>query len=323
MEEEISKAFSKWDQPLPSLFQEKVKETGFPIEHVRAHISGSTGIIEFNRPDALNALNETVVNQLATCFDSLDDDPQLEKIVFFGRGKAFVAGADIKFFVDNIKNNDLGRTYTFTVDGQALLNRIASCDKKTIAFLDGMALGGGLELSLACDLRIATNKLIAAFPETGIGIYPGLGGTQRTTRLIGKGLSKYLVATGAFVNAEKALSYGLVDDIVEGVSSINEIAALDVVGKKHRASQVAEEIFVDFDGDAANAEFESYHKLLHKKAPIALQKSMQLIDQGAELGLPAALQLELDGLHEIFSTSDALEGLSSIINNTKPSFTGA
>ncbi len=322
MEEAISSAFARWNQPLPSAFNLEVKQKGFPVEHVKAHISGSTGVIEFNRPDAMNALNEIVVAQLAACFGELDANPELEKIVFFGRGKAFVAGADIKFFINNIKNGDLDRIYRFTVDGHKLLSHIAASSKKTIAFLDGMSFGGGLELALACDHRIATKKLVAAFPETGIGIYPGIGGTQRTTRLIGKGLSKYLIATGSFVNTEKALSYGLVDAIVGSASGIEEIAALDVTPGERDVQTIPEQIFADFNGDVTNQTFESYRNVLQKKAPLALKKSMQLIDQGAELSLTAALQLELDGLYEIFSTKDALEGLSSIENNTRPQFIG-
>ncbi len=322
MEEVITLAFARWGEPLPAAFNLKAQTHGFPVEHVRGHISGSTGVIEFNRPDAMNALNEIVVAQLAGCFGELDANPKLEKIIFFGRGKAFVAGADIKFFIDNIKNDDLDRIYQFTVEGQKLLSRIAASAKKTIALLDGIALGGGLELALACDHRIATKKLAVAFPETAIGIYPGLGGTQRTTRLIGKGLSKYLIATGAVVNAEKALCYGLVDAITESVSKVEEIAALDVVPRERVVQTLPEEMFVDFDGDVTHPAFASYSKPLQRKAPLALTRSMQLIEQGAELSLIAALQLELDGLYEIFSTQDALEGLSSVINNTRPQFTG-
>ncbi len=322
MEEVITLAFTRWNQPLPIAFDLKVEAQGFSVEHVKAHISGSTGVIELNRPDAMNALNEIVVAQLAGCFGGLDANPELEKIIFFGRGKAFVAGADIKFFIDNIKNDDLGRIYHFTVAGQKLLSRIAASAKKTIALLDGITLGGGLELALACDHRIATKKLAAAFPETAIGIYPGLGGTQRAPRLIGKGLSKYLIATGDVVNAEKALCYGLVDTIIESVSRIEKIATLDVVHRERDIQTLPEEVFADFDGDATNPAFERYRDRLQSKAPLALKRSMQLIDQGAELSLTAALQLELDGLYEIFLTQDAFEGLSSVINNTRSRFTG-
>jgi len=322
MEQAVAKAFGAWDEPLPAIFKTVNPVKGFEVEHVKAHVVGDAGVIEFNRPDAMNALNENVVDQLAAAFDGLDANPALKRIVFFGRGKAFVAGADIKFFVDNINGKDLDRTYKFTVEGQELLSRISASDKTTVAFLDGMALGGGLELALACDHRIGTKKLVAAFPETGIGIYPGLGGTQRTTRLLGKGLSKYLVATGAFVNADQALQYGLIDSLVDSQSGLEEIAALSPSGTPQKTPDEAAEIFVDFAGDADDPAVAAYSKVLKKKAPVALKKSMQLIDDGADLDLEAALKLELDGLYDIFSTKDALNGLSSVIERRKPAFTG-
>jgi len=322
MKTEIEKTFGTWGQLLPEVFKTVDHEQGFAVEHVRGHLVGDVGIIEFNRPDAMNALNEEVVTQLAACFDKLDSDPLLKKIVLFGRGKAFVAGADIKFFIDNIHGNDLERTYRFTVEGQKLLSQIAASKKITIAYLDGMALGGGLELALACDHRIGTKKLVAAFPETGIGIYPGLGGTQRTTRLLGKGLSKYLVATGSFVNAEQALQYGLIDSLTESVASLEDIAALSPSSAPERTPNAMEDLFNNFDGNPNAPDMEAHSKALKKKAPIALKKSMQLIENGADMELEDALKLELDGLYDIFSTKDALDGLSSVVERRKPTFVG-
>ena len=113
-----------------------------------------------------------------------------------GSGKAFIAGADIRFFVRNIESGDLKRIVDFTKAGHALLHDIDTCAKPVVARLHGLALGGGLELALACDVLIAGPRASFAFPETGIGIYPGLGGTQRTTRRIGVGLARWLVFTG-------------------------------------------------------------------------------------------------------------------------------
>lgn len=322
MEAEIVDAFGRWDQPVPDVFKTLDRSKGFAIEHVRAHVVGDVGVIEFNRPDAMNALNEEVVSQLAAHFDRLNSDAALRKIVFFGRGKAFVAGADIKYFIDNIHANDLDRTYRFTVEGQDLLNRIAASEKTTAAYLDGMALGGGLELALACDQRIGTDKMAVAFPETGIGIYPGLGGTQRTTRLLGKGLCKYLVATGNFVNADQALRYGLIDGIADSLSNLEDIANQTAAAGPSVPSANEGEAFVDFTGDVGEPSVSAYGKVLRQKAPFALRKAMQLIDDGAGLDLDAALKLELDGLHEIFSTKDALEGLTSVIERRRPEFTG-
>ncbi|MCF7980578.1 MAG: 3-hydroxyacyl-CoA dehydrogenase/enoyl-CoA hydratase family protein [Pseudomonadales bacterium] len=326
-EEFIGQVFAQWDQPLPKIFSEIDKSQGFKIEHVKAHVIGATGLIEFNRPDAMNALNPLVVDCLTSAFEELDSNLAIEKIVLFGRGKAFVAGADIKFFVDNIENHNLQSIYDFTVAGQSLLTQIAKSTKQTIAFLDGLALGGGLELALACDHRVATQRLAVAFPETGIGIYPGLGGTQRTPRLIGKGLAKYLIATGAMVNAETALSYGLTDAIVAEANTLEDMAALQVSTKQSPTLDIEEQAFDHFNGELTPGLFEDslfkkYEKALKKKAPIALKKAMQLVDQGAELPLEEALQLELDGLFAIFSSKDAYAGLSGIITGKPATFVG-
>jgi len=323
----VARVFGQWNYPLPTIFAEVDKVQGFKIEHVKGHVIGNTGVIEFNRPDALNALNPSVIACLEETFDDLDANPSIDKLVFFGRGKAFVAGADIKFFVDNIDNNNLQSTYDFTVRGQTLLTRIAESDKKTIALLDGLALGGGLELALACDYRIATDRLVAAFPETGIGIYPGLGGTQRTPRLVGRGVAKYLIATGTMIKADDALRYGLVDKMISGVSSLAEVAAIDVDAKGSPATDCEEMAFEQFDGNLtaellASPLFKKYEKTLRKKAPIALKKATALIDKGAELSLQDALQLELDGLFDIFATRDAYVGLSGIVTGKKAEFTG-
>ncbi len=323
----IRNAFQKWDQPMPAILADTARADELTVHHVKTHVLGATGVIEFNRPDAMNALNEVVVAQLEQCFDWLDGNAAIEKIVLFGRGKAFVAGADIKFFVDNIRNQKIDKIYDFTLAGQRLFSKIAASTKQTIALLNGMTLGGGLELALACHNRVATARMAASFPETGIGIYPGLGGTQRTTRLVGKGLAKYLVATGAMLNAEQALAYGLVDAVVDKVDSLEDIAALTVDTGKGDAGECEETGFAGFNG-LLNADlfdnelFKRYEKILKKKAPLALKKAMELIEEGADKDLEEALQLELDGLRWMFSTKDALAGLAAVINRQAVTYKG-
>ena len=128
-------------------------------------------------------------------------------------GKAFVAGADVKFFVDCILENRLFDSYNFASYGHDVMNRIDDCRKLVIAKVEGVALGSGFELALAADVIFATPKSAMGFPETGIGIYPGLGGTQRTSRIVGKELAKYLVFTGRVLSAEDARTIGVVDYI--------------------------------------------------------------------------------------------------------------
>jgi len=225
--------------------------------------------------------------------------------------------------------DDLPRIQKFTEFGHQVLNKIAASNKTTIAYLDGLTLGGGLELAMACEYRIGTGKSMLAFPETGIGIYPGLGGTQRASRLIGVARAKQLIATGQFINAKLAYAFGLVDTIVEPLYNWRELA--DVALEKAqpgRTEETAEEReFAGFNGDfnhplLARPGFEKQAKGIARKAPVALKKAMDLIDQGINLDIQAGLQLELDGLQAIFATQDARIGLSSILSGQKPTFVG-
>jgi enoyl-CoA hydratase/3-hydroxyacyl-CoA dehydrogenase len=269
------------------------------------------------------------MRQLDRCIDELNSRTDIRKIFIHGKGKAFIAGADIKFFLDAIAADDLPRVQSFTEFGQQVLNKISASDKTTYAYLDGLALGGGLELSLACDYRIGTRKSVLAFPETGIGIYPGLGGTQRGSRLIGVARAKQLIASGQFINAKKAFSLGLIDTVIDPVFDWRELAELSLdKAQAGRVEETPEELeFAAFDGDfshplLAREGFEKQAKGITRKAPIAMKMAMDLIDQGSKLDLQDGLQLELDGLKSIFATQDARIGLSSIISGQKPSYIG-
>ena len=210
MVEDLLKAWP--DLKIPnSLKAQKDQGTPWDIRYVSYRRDGELGRVCIARPDAMNALNQTVVKQLDEAFQEAEADPQTKAIILEGAGKAFVAGADIKFFVDCIKNNRLEDNYVFTAYGQDVLNRIDASRKLVIAKVDGTALGGGLELALSADVIVATPKAVMGFPETGIGIYPGLGGTQRTSRRVGKELAKYIIFTGRMISGEVALSIGLAD----------------------------------------------------------------------------------------------------------------
>ncbi len=150
---------------------------------------GGRGVatLTINRPEALNALNGEVFAQLEEAFDRAAADPAVEGIVLRGAGKAFVAGADVRFFVKNIESGKIPAIREFTAKGQAFFAKIAACPKPVTAVLHGLALGGGAELALTAHRIVATHKGSLGFPETGIGIYPALGGTFRTTRRVGAG----------------------------------------------------------------------------------------------------------------------------------------
>jgi enoyl-CoA hydratase/3-hydroxyacyl-CoA dehydrogenase len=321
------------------LEQRRASGSRFEFALVASDTADGVATLTINRPDTMNALNETVVAQLSQEFRRAAADPAVSGIVIAGRGKAFVAGADIRFFVRHMERGDLDAIAAFTYAAQDLLRDIESCTKPVIARLHGLALGGGLELALACHAIVAAPKATMAFPETGIGIYPGLGGTQRTTRRVGKGLAKWLVLTGAMLTAEQALEIGLIDRVVPHDELDDTIAEMIAGGRaslSRRPSSVPDEyralahLFARHDADTlregqADAQDDRASaealKQLRSKAPVALRIASDLIDQGAELSLPEALDLETTRLVEIFSTKDAYEGLSSL-GKKRPEFRG-
>jgi len=329
VKEMVESVFSAWDLPLPACLADAAKAKNLQLNWVNTEVVGKTGFIIFDLPDRMNPLGEQVMSQLNACVDQLEARTDINKIILHGKGKAFIAGADIKFFLDAMAADDLQRIQTFTEFGQQVLNKISASNKVTIAYLDGLALGGGLELALACDYRIGTRKSVLAFPETGIGIYPGLGGTQRAPRLIGVARAKQLIASGQFINAKIAYAFGLVDVIIDPVLDWRELAAVKLdKAQAGRTAETADELeFAAFNGDLnhpllARAGAEKLAKTLSRKAPLALKTAMSLIDQGFAMDLQAGLQLELDGLKNIFASQDAQSGLSSIISGQKPNFVG-
>ena len=325
----VEKVFSNWDLPLPTCLADGAHAGSLQLNWVTSEIIGDAGFIVFNLPDRMNPLGEQVMSQLDACVDELNARRDISKIFFHGKGKAFIAGADIKFFVDAMAAGDLERIQSFTEFGQQVLNKISASGKTTYAYLDGLALGGGLELALACDYRIGTRKSTLAFPETGIGIYPGLGGTQRTSRLIGVARAKQLIATGQFINAKRAYTYGLIDAVIEPLLDWRDLAAfsLDKAQAGLEEATAEELAFAEFNGELdhpllTRAGSEKLAKTLSRKAPVALKVAMNLIDRGSDLELQEALQLELDGLKAIFATQDAQSGLSSILTGQKPNYIG-
>ncbi len=262
----------------------------------------------------------------------------MKAIVLDGAGKAFVAGADIRFFVKNMKAKRLDAIQSFTAAGQDLYKRIDNCPKPVVAKVDGVSLGGGTELALTADEIIVTDRGCFGFPETGIGIYPGLGGTQRTRERIGADLTKYLVFTGQILDGKSAVELGLADHFVERTevaAKIGEIARSATV-KKRRQRSVPERydaiarFFRDNSADSiregkadtkGNEKLAKPAKKVSSKAPIALRIAEELIDKGNEMSLDEGLALELSRLEEIFATEDAMTGLTSL-GKGRPEFSG-
>jgi enoyl-CoA hydratase/3-hydroxyacyl-CoA dehydrogenase len=310
----------------------------FQFEFVRLAVEDGVAEITVNRPDAMNALNEDVVAQLARAFDAAEARGDVRTIVLRGAGKAFVAGADIKFFVKRIEEKNLGRIQSFTQTGQELLRRIDASKKLVVARLDGLSLGGGSELALAADYIVATDRGSLGFPETGIGIYPGLGGTQRTTRRCGAALARYLVLTGESVDAGTAHKMGLVDEVLRqdqiGArilevhrSGGHPAAAKPALDARLQALQAAfeaadvEALLAGSATDADPAVAKSLQRVRHK-APVACRLADRMIRHGAAHGIEAGLTMELAHLQEIFATADAYEGLSSLLAGRRPQYQG-
>lgn len=327
-----------WDIPVPGMLSLQWRaNTPFTFEVVKSETKDGIATITVNRPDAMNALNEAVVAQLHAAFKKAAADSKVKGIVIAGSGKAFIAGADIRFFVRNIESGDLPRITEFTKAGHALLHDIDTCPKPVVARLHGLALGGGVELAQACDTLIATPRASFAFPETGIGIYPGLGGTQRPTRRIGVGLTRWLVFTGQSLSAEEAAAIGFIDKVVphEELDAACRAAIAEGIKPTVRPAlsakhQALEAFFAGHDaetlrqGKADTKGDEGLAKAMKRvgfKAPIALRLAGKLIESGAKVTLAEGLAMELSHLDEIFSTKDAYEGLSTL-GKKAPVFAG-
>jgi len=283
----------------------------FPILAVHTEVKNQTGIIKFNKPDAMNALDETLITQLDAAFTQLDQDENIENIVITGRGKAFVAGADIGYFVHNMKNNNVSKIVNFATHGQEIFKKIANSKKTVVAALNGLALGGGLELALACDYIIASNKAVLGFPETSIGIYPGLGGTQRTPRRVGLENARWLILSGELIKAQKALEIGLVDQVVESSQVLEEAF---IIAERHSGPDPESRGKCNISQD--------FSKAINHKAPIAIQLAEELLALSQKLDLSAGLKAESERLNKIFSTQDALKGLSAVGKKEKPLYLG-
>ena len=330
------------DFNMPSVL-EKQKKIGqaFAFKWVDLEVKDTIAYITLNRPEAMNALNETVVAQLDDRFNEAEAHPSVNAIVFQGAGKAFVAGADIRYFLDNIDNKDIPATVAFTRRGHELLLRIENSSKLTVAFLDGLSLGGGSELALACQAIVATPAGSLGFPETSIGIFPGLGGMLRAARHIGPALAKYYIYTGAPISAQDAHELGMVASIIAPAELETAVKALvdQVPLEKYTPRDIPEkyEMFAKaFEGDnpanmlsgktPAGVPDElgaRLVKIIGFKAPLAIKIADEIIEQQAGLSMEDAVEVELGRLNEIFSTTDAREGLSSSMERRRPTFSGS
>lgn len=327
--EAMTKRYSDFKMP-EILIKQKALGKPFEFNYVDLEVQDGIAFITLNRPEAMNALNEVTFSQLAQQFAKAEADPAVKAIVLRGAGKAFVAGADVRYFVKNIKSNNIPGTVEFTRKGHELLLSIENSKKLTVAVLDGLSMGGGSELALSCQAIVATPAGSLGFPETAIGIYPGLGGMIRSARQIGPELAKYYVFTGKTIKAQDAFELGIVTKLVQPQeldAAIEEVCAgskpdkyrsreipakFQQLAKTCSPENVAALLSGKKPAGVEDSLAEATLKAVSRKAPLALKKANELIDAQQNVSIPEAVELELAGLSYMFSTEDALAGLSSV-----------
>jgi len=257
------------------------------LKNVIYEKSEGVAVITINRPEVLNAFNAETINEILKCLEDAEKDENVRAVILTGAGsKAFSAGADIKAMkgMTPLKARQLSKM------GYRLCKALENLEKPVIAAINGYALGGGLEVAMSCDLRIAAETAKMGQTEINIGLIPGWGGTQRLTRLVGKAFAKEMVFTGKMIDAKTAYEKGLVNKVVPPERLMEEAKSLA--------------------------------KELAGKAPVALKLCKMLIDKGLETDLDTALALETEAFGVVASTEDLQEGVSAFLEKRKPEFKG-
>ena len=248
---------------------------------------GNVGIIKFNRPKALNAINPDMLSETQDALNKVEADPAIKVLVLTGEGdKAFVAGADISHMV---KLNPLG-SRQFAREGHELGFRLESLPIPVIACVNGFALGGGTELAMASDFIYASEKAKFGQPEINLGVMPGFGGTQRLPRLVGKGMAKELCMTGVIISAQEAKEIGLVNKV--------------------------------FPPDKLWEETMKTAQLIATKGKVSLRGVKECIDRGYDLDLLDGCCMEIDAFALCATSPDREDGMTAFLDKRKPEFKG-
>ena len=254
-------------------------------EFLEVYKDGALGIIKINRPEVYNALNKETIQEIHHALHKWEEHDGVHVIVFKGSGdKSFISGADI----GQLRQKTLYQG--LEADLSQLCQSIEKCSKVTIAAVNGYAFGGGFELALACDIRIASENAKFGLPELNLGIIPGGGGTQRLARLIGKGLALNYILTGDTITAKEALSLGIVSDV-----TTSEELWETVLSKTQK---------------------------IIAKGPLAVRLAKLVVNEGNDSSLSAALTIEKLAQSLLFTTEDKQEGTEAFIEKRKPVYKG-
>ncbi len=256
-------------------------------ENITCEIKNTSAVVAINRPKALNALNLQTLVELHSCLESLGQDDDVAVVILTGSGeKSFVAGADISHM------QSLGslEAASFAKLGHKVARILEDIPQPVIAAVNGFALGGGCELAIACDIRYASDNAKFGQPEVNLGVIPGFGGTQRLTRLIGKGLANELLFSGNIIDAEEALRIGLVNKVFPQ----NEL--LD------KCFELADTIA--------------------SRGPLAVKLCKEAVNNGVEMDLTRACQYEADLFALCFASSEQKEGMLAFLEKRAPNFKG-
>jgi enoyl-CoA hydratase len=254
-------------------------------ENIILETDNNLAVITINRPKALNALNFATLGELAQALDETEKNENIAALIISGQGeKAFVAGADISFMKD--LNPIQAREYAIL--GQMLMRKIENFSKPVIAAVNGFALGGGCELAMSCDIRIAAENAKFGQPEVLLGVTPGFSGTQRLPRLIGKGNALQLMMTGEQISAQRAFEIGLVNEVVPASELLPRAKAL--------ASKIA-----------ANS-------------PFALKLVKEAVNNGLEMEINRAIAFEAELFSLCFASPEQKEGMAAFLEKRKPNF---
>ena len=254
-------------------------------ENILTRVEGRAGVVQLNRPKALNALNRELMTELMDALEAYDRDPAVGCMVVTGSDRAFAAGADIKEMATATPASMMTNSF---ID---LWDRLRAMGKPIIAAVSGFALGGGCELAMACDMIVAAETAQFGQPEINLGVIPGAGGTQRMTLAVGKAVAMEMVLNGRYLSAAEAQHYGLVNRVYpvevyleEAVRLANEIAA---------------------------------------RAPVAVRLAKEAVNAAFEMPLRAGLDHERRLFYLLFGTTDQKEGMDAFVNKRKPQWTGS